>query len=102
MSAARGPIPARHPFRQALNVLHSIPSHAWLVREALGGRSVQSLFEGFCEQLGSSPLALARGHLSVRILHPALSVYGMTWRRQTPGVADQVFGHADARSDAWQ
>ena len=77
------------------------PLHAWLVGQGLRSRPVTVIFEGFCERLKQTSLALARGHASIQVLHAALRVYGLTWQGGAQGVDDRRYGRDEAPGEAW-
>lgn len=53
----------------------------WLMDQALGEASIETLFVGCCERLLAAGLPLLRGHISYRTLHPLFSGVGITWVR---------------------
>lgn len=80
----------------------SIAIHAWLVERGLAGDSPDDLFDGFCRRLAAAPLALARGHVSVSLLHPALRAFGMTWHADDHHLANETFARSEEASAAWR
>ncbi|MBA8841765.1 adenylate cyclase [Ochrobactrum sp. RH2CCR150] len=53
----------------------------WLQQSALNGASLETLAEGFCDQLAAAGVPLMRVHLSFSMLHPLYDALGFTWIR---------------------
>ncbi|TMU95434.1 adenylate/guanylate cyclase domain-containing protein [Brucella haematophila] len=53
----------------------------WLQQSALNGASLETLAEGFCDQLAAAGVPLMRVHLSFSMLHPLYDALGFTWVR---------------------
>ena len=66
----------------------------WLMSQALGEASLESVFEGCCEGLLAAGLPLLRTHIAYRTLHPLYSGIGMTWKRGKPLEVER-FPHFD-------
>lgn len=73
----------------------------WLVEQALGSADLATVTQGLCTRFVEAGIPLARGHFSVRTLHPVIGAIGMTW---TPdhGVEAGEYPHESQASEAWQ
>jgi adenylate cyclase len=63
----------------------------WLTQEGLRGATARDLFDGYCRRLVAGGMALLRGYVSTRTLHPQWRGYGYTWRRDLNTIYEQQF-----------
>ncbi len=73
----------------------------WLMGQALGEASVETLFAGCCKRLLAAGLPLSRGHITHRTLHPLFAGVGITWTRERELQVER-FAHKDEPpSERW-
>ncbi|HEX3064694.1 MAG TPA: hypothetical protein VHQ39_04400, partial [Dongiaceae bacterium] len=78
-----------------------ITLHAWLIEAGLAALPAEEMFDGFCRQLSSAGLPIARGFLSLGGLHPLRRAHSLTWEGgRLADVAD--FGHSIMATPLWQ
>lgn len=53
----------------------------WLIEQGLARTSFEDLLAGFCDRLDSAGLALLRGMITMRTLHPSIEALNFTWWR---------------------
>ncbi|HWA46447.1 MAG TPA: adenylate/guanylate cyclase domain-containing protein [Hypericibacter adhaerens] len=80
----------------------SVPIHEWMIMSGLENRPVMGLFEGLCERLAGTPLAIERAHLSVALLHPSLRGFSHTWHRGSGALDSLVFTHGMDETQGWK
>jgi adenylate cyclase len=79
------------PFLPALNGPDVADLSGWTTQEGLRGATARDLFDGYCRRLVASGMALLRGYVSTRTLHPQWRGYGYTWRRDLNAIYEQQF-----------
>ena len=72
----------------------------WITEQGLMRSSLETLFEGFCEQLHQLGLPIMRGFLAAQTLHPTISTLACNWR-PAEGVQAQAYAYQPDLSDAY-
>jgi adenylate cyclase len=78
-----------------------IETHIWAVREGLRGTGAYDLFDGYCQRLVIHGVPLWRGFVGMETLHPQLSGYGYTWRRDLNAIQPEHYARGDFDNPAW-
>jgi len=74
---------------------------AWLIEAGLTGTTVRGLFTGFCDQLVKQGIQLKRGSIALSAIHPQVSAFMYTWRREEGLVTNTNFLHSDVPGEGW-
>lgn len=73
----------------------------WIIERGLRQAAIPELLGGVCERLVAAGVALTRGHLSARTLHPSIDGIGHTWYR-SGRTGMQTFAVGGAVNPEWQ
>ena len=72
----------------------------WITQQGLLRSSLETLLEGFCEQLRQIGLPIMRGYIAAQTLHPTISTLACDWRPEE-GVRADAYVYRPDRSDAY-
>ncbi len=65
---------------------------AWAIKQALKGADIKELFFDCCERLHKGGIALDRGHIAFRMVHPLHNSIAITWKHDELPIIDP-FAH---------
>ncbi|MCF8467196.1 MAG: adenylate/guanylate cyclase domain-containing protein [Sneathiella sp.] len=74
---------------------------AWLIDAGMTGTTVRDLFTEFCERVSTLGVALKRGNIALSAIHPQVSAFMYTWRRDEGLVTNTNFLHSDIPGEGW-
>lgn len=73
----------------------------WLIDQGLAGTGIESLFQGFCEQLAQAGVPIWRAHLTVSTLHPMFEAVSQNWHRGGRAETENI-NHGASLHGEWQ
>ncbi|WP_169544809.1 adenylate/guanylate cyclase domain-containing protein [Sneathiella aquimaris] len=73
----------------------------WLIEAGMHGMRIDQLIAQFCEKLTDLGVQLTRGNIALSTIHPQVSAFMYTWRKEGGIVANTNVLHSEEPGEGW-